>query len=191
MVVKYCEQQVAEAARNPSISDKESVILLWEYLALLVKQNGKLYGSDVAGLLLKEQEGTALPQPNRVSMTYEEDLQNLPPDTSPQDEGIDLQSQAAASTLIRDDALLLKKFTEYLCLGRKREAVDYAMREGLWGHALALSYKMDTTTHTRVLAAFSSSIPRTDVLLTLFQQLSGKKPDITKVKRFTFWSVVV
>lgn len=72
-----------------------------------------------------------------------------------------------------------------LCLGKKREAVDYAMREGLWGHALSLAYKMDSTTHTRVLAAFSASIPHTDVLHTLFQQLSGKKPEITKVRQET------
>lgn len=161
-------------------------MLLWEYLALLVKQNGKLYGSDVAGLLLKGREIASAAQNssahNAAASSPDDGPENLAPDaSSPQDEGIDLPSQPALTTSIRDETQLLKKFTEYICLGRKREAVDYAMREGLWGHALALSYKMDTTTHTRVLAAFSSSIPRTDVLLTLFQQLSGKRPEITKV----------
>ncbi|XP_042236039.1 uncharacterized protein LOC121875530 isoform X3 [Homarus americanus] len=181
VVVKYCEQQVAEAARNLSLPDKESVMLTWEYLALLVKQNGKLYGSDVAGLLLKGREVTAQPQHNNTHVQPENLApENLASEAGPQDEGTDVQSQAVISTPERDEALLVKKFTEYLCLGRKREAVDYAVQEGLWGHALALSYKMDTTTHTRVLAAFSSSIPSTDVLLTLFQQLSGKRPEITK-----------
>ncbi|KAK8734651.1 hypothetical protein OTU49_005913 [Cherax quadricarinatus] len=179
VVVKYCEQQVAEAAKNQTLLDKESVILIWEYLALLVKQNGKLYGSDIAGLLLRGRELTTQPQHNSIHVKSEDNPENFS-DASPQDEGIDVQSHMQSSTPERNEAVLFKKFTEYLCLGRKREAVDYAIREGLWGHALALSYKMDTTTHTRVLAAFSNSIPHTDVLLTLFQQLSGKRPEVTK-----------
>lgn len=177
--MKYCEQQAAEAGRSLTLPDKESVMLIWEYLALLVKQNGKLFGSDIAGLLLKGRE--VGPAPAQPSPHTEEPPEEVSPDASPQDEGIDLPPQPPTLPPGRDEAALLKKFTEYLCLGRKKEAVDYAIREGLWGHALALAYKMDTTTHTRVLSAFMSHIPRTDVLLTLFQQLSGKKPEITKV----------
>ncbi|KAK7082621.1 hypothetical protein SK128_025546 [Halocaridina rubra] len=180
VVVRYCEQQAAEASKNYALPDGESVVLIWEYLALLVKQNGKLYGSDVAGLLLKGQDRT-LPSQQKFSASNgsAEDVSETPPvEVSPQDEGFDSMSQSQPPP--RDEALLLKKFTEYLCLGRKKEAVDYAMHEGLWGHALALSFKMDSTTHTRVLAAFSNSIPRNDILLTLFQQLSGKKPEVTK-----------
>nr|XP_045604397.1 uncharacterized protein LOC123762115 isoform X6 [Procambarus clarkii] len=180
VVVKYCEQQVAEATRNQSLHDKESVILIWEYLALLVKQNGKLYGSDVAGLLLNGRDEPSQVQQVSLPIKSETPPESLSMDASPQDEGIDISTQTLPTMPERNEAVLFKKFTEYLCLGRKREAVDYAMREGLWGHALALSYKMDTTTHTRVLAAFSSSIPHTNVLLTLFQQLSGKRPEITK-----------
>ena len=177
--MKHCEHQAAEAGRSLTLSDKESVMLIWEYLALLVKQNGKLFGSDIAGLLLKGRE--VGPAPQQTSPHVEEPPEDDAPDASPQDEGIDLPPQPPAPALGRDEAALLRKFTEYLCLGRKKEAVDYAIREGLWGHALALAYKMDSTTHTRVLAAFMSHIPRTDVVLTLFQQLSGKKPEITKV----------
>lgn len=180
VVMRHCEHKAAEAARSHTLPDKESVMLIWEYLALLVKQNGKLFGSDIAGLLLKGRE-VGPPAPHTATCT-EEPPEDEPTDNSPQDEGVDLPSQPPVPPPARDEAILLKKFTEYLCLGRKKEAVDYAIQEGLWGHALALAYKMDSTTHTRVLAAFMSHIPHTDVVLTLFQQLSGKKPDITKVR---------
>ncbi|XP_064113665.1 protein transport protein Sec16A-like [Macrobrachium nipponense] len=181
VVVRYCEQQAAGAAKNQALPDGESVTLIWEYLALLVKQNGKLYGSDVAGLLLKGQDRLSQPQHSASHSSPEDDAAEVSSsDGSPQDEGIDMQLQSTPVPPPRDEVALLKKFTEYLCLGRKKEAVDYAMREGLWGHALALSYKMDSTTHTRVLAAFSNSLPRNDVLLTLFQQLSGKRPEVAK-----------
>ncbi|XP_068239335.1 protein transport protein Sec16A-like isoform X3 [Palaemon carinicauda] len=180
VVIRYCEQQAAAAAKNRALPDGESVTLIWEYLALLVKQNGKLYGSDVAGLLLKGQDKSSQPQHSASNSSPEDDAEVSSSDGSPQDEGIDMQLQSPPLPPPRDEQALLKKFTEYLCLGRKKEAVDYAMREGLWGHALALSYKMDSTTHTRVLAAFSNSIPRNDVLLTLFQQLSGKRPEVAK-----------
>ncbi|XP_063615398.1 protein transport protein Sec16B-like [Penaeus indicus] len=187
VVVKYCYNQVAEAADNPSLNDRDSVVLIWEYLALLVKQNGKLFGSDIASLLLKGREISSQTQQVTPNTTPDE-IPNTPAsDSSPQDEGIDIHSQTSPPTAVKDESLLLKKFCEYLCLGRKREAVDYAMREGLWGHALALSYKMDGTTHTRVLAAFSNSIPQTDVLQTLFQQLSGKRPEITKSYNIQQW----
>lgn len=179
VVMRHCEHKAAEAARSLTLPDKESVMLIWEYLALLVKQNGKLYGSDIASLLLKGRE-VGPPSTHTTSHT-EESTEEEHKDSSPQDEGIDLPSQPPAPPPARDETALLKKFTEYLCLGRKKEAVDYAIQEALWGHALALAYKMDSTTHTRVLAAFMSHIPHTDVVLTLFQQLSGKKPDITKV----------
>lgn len=187
VVVKYCYNQVAEAANDPNLNDRESVVLIWEYLALLVKQNGKLFGSDIASLLLKGREVGSHPQQVTPNTTPDE-IPNTPAsDASPQDEGIDMHAQTSPPTAAKDESLILKKFCEYLSLGRKREAVDYAMREGLWGHALALSYKMDGTTHTRVLAAFSNSIPQTDVLQTLFQQLSGKRPEITKSYNIQQW----
>lgn len=180
---------MAEAANDPNLNDRESVVLIWEYLALLVKQNGKLFGSDIASLLLKGREVGSHPQQVTPNTTPDE-IPNTPAsDASPQDEGIDMHAQTSPPTAAKDESLILKKFCEYLSLGRKREAVDYAMREGLWGHALALSYKMDGTTHTRVLAAFSNSIPQTDVLQTLFQQLSGKRPEITKVREWSFYCI--
>ncbi|KAK3870545.1 hypothetical protein Pcinc_024242 [Petrolisthes cinctipes] len=199
-VVKYCEQRATEAARNPSLHDRESVALLWEYLALLVKQNGRLYGSDIATLLLRGREegfgrtsgrssgrnsGRSSPQDGQDDVSVDASQDMAPHDN----QGSNVRSSPAPGTLPpgRDETALLGKFNDMLCLGDKNEAVDYAMREGLWGHALALAYKMDSTTHTRVLAAFSASIPRTDVLHTLFQQLSGKKPEVTKSYTYDEW----
>ena len=183
-----------EAVSLNNSCDKESIILLWEYLALLVTQNGKLCGTDVANLLLngRDQRGSSGVSSTMAITPGTPDERNgiHTPDT-PNDEGIDLPSQMSSHTSLHDEAALIKKFREYVCLGRKREAVNFSMREGLWGYAMALASKMDSATHTRVMAAFMNSIASTDVLQTLFQQLSGKRPEIIRVSSYRFNSLVI
>jgi hypothetical protein len=43
------------------------------------------------------------------------------------------------------------KFRDYLLFGHKKEALEYAMKHGLWGHALFLASKMDDRTYSSVM----------------------------------------
>lgn len=42
-IIEYCENKIKNAVFNHSISDKESYILMWELLILLIRQNGVSY----------------------------------------------------------------------------------------------------------------------------------------------------
>jgi len=59
---------------------------------------------------------------------------------------------------------------------------EYAMNEGLWGHALFLASKLDKRTHASVMARFANSLPSHDPLQTLYQLHSGRIPAIVTVK---------
>ncbi|NXE65417.1 SC16B protein, partial [Calcarius ornatus] len=56
------------------------------------------------------------------------------------------------------------------------EALVWAMRNQLWGHALFLSSKMDPRTYSWVLTGFTSTLATNDPLQTLFQLMSGRIP---------------
>ncbi|NWT70118.1 SC16B protein, partial [Prunella himalayana] len=56
------------------------------------------------------------------------------------------------------------------------DALVWAMRNQLWGHALFLSSKMDPRTYSWVLTGFTSTLATNDPLQTLFQLMSGRIP---------------
>ena len=43
------------------------------------------------------------------------------------------------------------KFRDHLLFGHKKEGLEYAMKHGLWGHALFLASKMDERTYSSVM----------------------------------------
>ncbi|PIO11763.1 hypothetical protein AB205_0154480, partial [Aquarana catesbeiana] len=57
-----------------------------------------------------------------------------------------------------------------------QEALDWAMKSQLWGHALFLSSKMDPRTYSWVMARFTSTLAPNDPLQTLFQLMAGRIP---------------
>ena len=50
------------------------------------------------------------------------------------------------------------KFRDYLLFGHKKEGLDYAMKHGLWGHALFLASKMDERTYSSVMLRYAFSL---------------------------------
>jgi len=69
---------------------------------------------------------------------------------------------------------------------------EYAMSEGLWGHALFLASKLDKRTHASVMTRFANSLPSHDPLQTLYQLHSGRIPAIVTVKiMFLFYDKII
>ena len=52
-VIKFCERKIVLARDTEEMADRDSYILLWEMLILLLRQKGQCEGSDLADLLLK------------------------------------------------------------------------------------------------------------------------------------------
>eukprot|EP00058_Branchiostoma_floridae_P014780 XP_002600268.1 hypothetical protein BRAFLDRAFT_66773 [Branchiostoma floridae] len=71
---------------------------------------------------------------------------------------------------------LTQKFRELLLFGRKKDALEWAMKGGLWGHALLLASKMDSRAHANVMTRFANSLPMNDPLQTLYQLMSHRQP---------------
>uniref|UniRef100_A0A7N9CRG5 Protein transport protein Sec16A n=1 Tax=Macaca fascicularis TaxID=9541 RepID=A0A7N9CRG5_MACFA len=75
----------------------------------------------------------------------------------------------------KESASLLWNFIVLLCR-QNGDALESAMKNGLWGHALLLASKMDSRTHARVMTRFANSLPINDPLQTVYQLMSGRMP---------------
>ena len=58
-----------------------------------------------------------------------------------------------------------------------QDALEWAIKHNLWGHALFLASKMDTKTHASVMTRFANmSMRMNDPLQTAYQLMSGRQP---------------
>lgn len=55
-VAVFCQQKIRRAMDDNQLVDRQSYLLLWELLLLLLRQNGTIVGTDIAELLLKDHE---------------------------------------------------------------------------------------------------------------------------------------
>ena len=61
-VTVFCQQKIRQAMdETVQLVDRQSYILLWEFLLLLLRQNGTVVGTDIAELLLKDHENLREP----------------------------------------------------------------------------------------------------------------------------------
>ncbi|XP_036162709.1 protein transport protein Sec16A isoform X6 [Myotis myotis] len=177
-VINFAQSKATQCLQNESLLDKESANLLWNFIILLCRQNGTVVGTDIAELLLQDHRTVWLPgkspnEANLIDFTSEAVGQ-----AEEEEESVEAQlsfltdSQAATSSLEKET----ERFRELLLYGRKKDALEAAMKNGLWGHALLLASKMDSRTHARVMTRFANSLPINDPLQTVYQLMSGRMP---------------
>ncbi|GFO45592.1 transport protein sec16a [Plakobranchus ocellatus] len=192
-VLLFCQQKAKECAENVSMTDRESAQLIWRLLELLIKQNGSVVGTDLSDLLLEGHEpstheyalhGLRINQSQSpVTGAGEEDRSSSRGADSPalrvsQDRTVISQASAAtAGSAILEREAWIDRFRHLLLYGRKKDALDCAMKNNLWGHALFLASKMDSRTHANVMTRFANSAMRmNDPLQTLYQLMSNRQP---------------
>ncbi|CAL8318261.1 unnamed protein product [Lota lota] len=176
-VIKFSQNKALECMRNNDLLDRDSACLLWDFIMLLCRQNGTVVGTDIADLLLKEHRSVWLPgkSPNEANLI---DFNNEPLERAEEEPG------AGPLSLLSDTFMTVpenvgketERFRELLLFGRKKDALEAAMKGGLWGHALLLASKMDNRTHARVMTRFANSLPINDPLQTVYQLMSGRMP---------------
>ncbi|XP_064457629.1 protein transport protein Sec16A-like isoform X2 [Ornithodoros turicata] len=174
-VIQFCNQKIQSLKNIPDLPDRSSHILLWELLILLLRQNGFVSGTDISELLLEGHDilssGASLAPPPAPPL---DGIPLVEEESSPSpDEGIVVQDRTLLSI---SGPKALAKFREFLLFGHKKDALDWAMQHGLWGHALSLAAKIDTRTYANVMTHFTSSLAVNDPLQTLYQHLSGRQP---------------
>ncbi|XP_011879945.1 PREDICTED: uncharacterized protein LOC105568691 isoform X2 [Vollenhovia emeryi] len=182
-IIEYCENKIKKAVVNEEMVDRASYILLYELMIMLIQQNGNVVGVDIAGLLLRNKD------------TYPCDANKFrSQDVGRRESQISQRSGATGSDGSTQDISALSEksetkqrktveqitdeFRDTLLYGRVQEALEYAMNEGLWGHALFLASKLDKRTHASVMTRFANSLPLHDPLQTLYQLHSGRVPAI-------------
>nr|XP_010334397.1 protein transport protein Sec16B isoform X1 [Saimiri boliviensis boliviensis] len=171
-IMTFCQQKAAQSCRSETLGSRDSA-LLWQLLVLLCRQNGSMVGSDIAELLMQdckklEKYKRQPPVANLISLT-DEDWPVLSSGTPNL-----LTGEIPPS--VETPAQIVEKFTRLLYYGRKKEALEWAMKNHLWGHALFLSSKMDPRTYSWVMSGFTSTLALNDPLQTLFQLMSGRIP---------------
>ncbi|XP_035878324.1 protein transport protein Sec16A isoform X2 [Phyllostomus discolor] len=177
-VINFAQNKATKCLQNENLIDKESANLLWNFIILLCRQNGTVVGTDIAELLLQDHKTVWLPgkSPNEANLI---DFTNEALEQAEEEESGEAQlsfltdSQAAAASSREKET---ERFRELLLYGRKKDALESAMKNGLWGHALLLASKMDSRTHARVMTRFANSLPINDPLQTVYQLMSGRMP---------------
>lgn len=122
--------------------------------------------------------------PEEIPSVAVPDTDDNPPisSTFKQTNGTNLKGNAYNETY------LTNKFREYLIYGSGKEALEWAMKHGLWGHALFLASKLDKRTYANVMMRFANGLTINDPLQTLYQLLSGRQPAaVTVSKIFTIY----
>ncbi|OCT67033.1 protein transport protein Sec16A isoform X3 [Xenopus laevis] len=176
-VINFAQKKSKECFQNESLLDQESSCLLWDFIVLLCRQNGTVVGTDIAELLLRDHKTVWLPgkSPNEANLI---DFSNEPLEQQQEESGASQLSFLTDTLQSTGEALQKEneRFRELLLFGRKKDALESAMKNGLWGHALLLASKMDSRTHARVMTRFANSLPINDPLQTVYQLLSGRMP---------------
>ncbi|GFS65786.1 protein transport protein Sec16A [Nephila pilipes] len=203
-VIEFCTQKIKSIKSLEDIVDRDSYILLWELMVILLRQNGSVAGSDIAELLLRDHEvlrPPTLPLKPAVDTPQGEHSPADVNDSSSQSHAGDTSSPDEGIVVLNDKTLLntsqavdveklTRKFREFLLFGHKKDALEWAMKHGLWGHALFLASKMDVRTYANVMTRFANSLALNDPLQTLYQLMSGRQPlAVTNVadKRWGDW----
>ncbi|XP_037300127.1 uncharacterized protein LOC115454457 isoform X3 [Manduca sexta] len=187
-VMSYC----AARARESCARDPLGHVLVWQLLALLLKQNGVVVGSDIAELLMKntreyEYKPTAAKnnahnESRRESSVSGEMRDDEARSSSPDQPSLstsDITHQESPSSpgqSVMDEKAALDRLREFLIYGNRMEAIEFAMSRGLWGHALQLAAHAPRRTRALVSARFVASLPRAEPLHTLYAALAGAAP---------------
>ena len=187
-MIKFCERKISSVAGRRDIADKESYVLLWEMLVLLLRQKGQVEGSDLAELLLRHREtldgGAALAERSRTSS--HRDNESVSGGSVYNDTDHETHVTSSRSLINHQEPEpSVDKFRSYLLHGNKAEGLEYAMKVGLWGHALFLASKMDQRTYAGVMTRFANGLAINDPLQTLYQLMSSRYVHSARYKDIT------
>ncbi|XP_050328868.1 uncharacterized protein LOC126758587 isoform X1 [Bactrocera neohumeralis] len=219
-IIEFCEEQIRLGPMETTIYAKQlvsnniekyrgSYTLMWNLLILLLRQNGMVVGTDIAELLLKNQQQFPYQiehadAGDSSALSADEADEQQAPATDPavaeqnnteRDSGNEGETathtskQAPKSTTtisnipVLSDDEITEKFRNYLLYGNVNEALDWATDNNLWGHALFLASKVDRRSHANVMMKFANKLSLNDPLQTLYQLMSGRQPSsVTSVQ---------
>eukprot|EP00029_Vermamoeba_vermiformis_P004110 TRINITY_DN1463_c0_g4_i1.p1 TRINITY_DN1463_c0_g4~~TRINITY_DN1463_c0_g4_i1.p1 ORF type:complete len:1658 (-),score=452.80 TRINITY_DN1463_c0_g4_i1:8-4981(-) len=166
IVSKFIADRVNEVMRSREFDiHSEGVKMLWEFLKILVNNNGVLSSpqgdstqaeKDIHSLLMTEQDATWVTKIQSSNFL-------LPTSTK-----TDLEIRQA-----------LSEMQDLLIRGKKEEALRLALDAQLWPHAMLISRTMSPEAFAQTVSQFAcSSLPEGSPLRTLYLLLVGRTDDL-------------
>lgn len=185
-VIEFCEEKLKQDQLLVE-SNRASHSLLWNYLILMLRQNGNYTEGDISELLMKNSEEFKSSLDNTLSS---DDIKNASnednTDVSESEENATSEKNSnsvsqshvdtTTSASAMSEKIVIHKFRDYLLYGNINDALDFATDNNLWGHALFLASKVDRRQHANVMLKFANKLPYNDPLQTLYQIMSGRMP---------------
>lgn len=161
-VIQFCLKNVKECLSNSNVNliDPQSHALLWDYLALLVRQNGIVdLKTDVSPLLLsgigadtQNQWSLTTRVTNNVAVKSDKQIThsasssslialstNNQADFVLVSENNDAENKRQQSGQISEEEIQLNKLRQLLGAGQKSDAIELAIKHNMWPHALFLA----------------------------------------------------
>lgn len=202
-VIQFCQKNVKQCLSNSNINliDPQSHALLWDFLALLVRQNGLIdLKTDISPLLLTGIGAEPLQQHSKplssspsssslVALQQQQDFVLVNNDTEQQQQ----QQPQPLKVKQTEDEIHINKLRHLLGAGQKMDAIELAIKFNMWPHALFLaSYsnlntvntaqpQIDTKILSKVKARFINSLAPNDPIQTCYQLLTGRIPTVANV----------
>uniref|UniRef100_A0A5S6R5H5 Protein transport protein sec16 n=1 Tax=Trichuris muris TaxID=70415 RepID=A0A5S6R5H5_TRIMR len=178
-VLHYCTKRLEQLQSSYEHRDHHNMLLMFQFFILMVRQNGIVSGKDLAHMLLETcDDGCDYGEKS----TFEDEGQGDVVSDSDNDFVIPLREEtngsgrSVASKSVQTTDMAEQQYTRLLLRGYLKEAMDFAIKTKLWGHALFLAMKMNKHMHTTVMTRFANSVPMDSPLQTLYQMLSGGVP---------------
>jgi hypothetical protein len=179
-----------------AIIDMQSYQLLWEYLSLLIRQNGYFdLKTDISSLLLGENHNW-----HQTSASPNHQNTNDQTNDNQQDEIDDDDLTDVFSSKLKingnrhpnqtHDTMVLTKLKEYLSNGNKLNAIDWLSKNNEWSHAFFIASTMQSTSTSssssstimsKLKLKFINSISQQDPIHTLYQLYIGRIPTLTTI----------
>ncbi|KAJ8734432.1 hypothetical protein PYW08_013682 [Mythimna loreyi] len=200
-VIEYCTVRMRSAEREGA-RDVTGYVLLWELLALMLRQNGVVVGSDIAELLMKNtreyeykppaakthnesRRGSSLSGSRSGREARDDEARSESPDQPELSTSEQLkQEPSPPEQAPLDERAALERLRELLIYGNRPDALEWAVRNKLWGHALTLGAHVGRRARAGVAARFVAALPRTDPLHTLYTALQAAQPPAATVSPY-------
>ncbi|CAI4224016.1 unnamed protein product [Auanema sp. JU1783] len=167
-VLLYIERQISKikmsevASENPLDNDVVDCLLVWQLLEMLVQQQGRVTGPDIAKLLIAAGSSSGRASTGREKST-------TPSSTVTQgwDEAGDPNG--------------FERFSQFLLRGHVEEAIECALNDGLYADAMALTRRLfpgDMRKLSDIESRFLATRPATNPVMTLMAVSSGQPAPI-------------
>ena len=160
------------------LNDCQSYSLLWDYLSLLVRQNGQIdLKTDISSLLLNDNETSiwstsTTPQQQQINDDYRSNTPNSE---------INSITDNLNNRLKLNDDEILTKLRQLLSIGQRLDAIEWSIKHNLWSHAFFIAtttQNLDLKLIDKIKLKFINSFLIQDPLKTCYQLYMGRSPTI-------------